>query len=889
MSNANVDNYAKAVEDAFIQNTEKIMAMMENFHPSMIEEYNALKKSVLESAVNLIKLGANYHICGESVILDVNGQNYEIELKDLKSVTGDDYDLLFYEEPETPVDVPVQATEHKTSDDGFYSETVYQGEDTDNYEDLHFPMDDEDTELVDDGMYKSIRLAIRDGLKPYAKAIQKIDNDMKSMRANTMTGMLMARVYILEKERDEAMQEKKNIEEKIREVDARYKAEIAQMGEQNEQSQQEVAMCYEEIDRLEKQAKGLAGVEDRLHDLQKEKTSLEGQVANLSIKVKDLNYEIEKLRASSESILDNLRREQEMRRNEEEVHRAVCADYQQKISDAENANKTLLEEKQSLEQDRDAMAVKYEEKISSLQDENARLVQNEEEQAKNAESKAASLQQEKEAALYELRKNLAKEKEEEFQVLREKMEIKKQAELETQRTELEEQKKIAVENAIARATAQASADEKDRADIRIRELERAVRNAESTAQASADEKDRANNRINELEQAVQRANEDARRANESAEESKRRAKEDENRLDGLVSTLRDEKQKLQDEYDRFRDEADEKVRKLQKEADNAKNSRKDVDEKTKKLDEANKQIRDLQTEKSNLKKQMEKLKAEKLDLESQISDIPALKKAAIAAKKEKEDFTIQVNGQIEELTKLAYFDSKTETLNLNAFNRDMHNINKDTTILAMIGIDGMRQINAQNGRGAGDMLIHFVAGQLVSVFSIDCVYRILGDQFVVLVQDAGYRKVTDKLQVFQKTMAEQFAMVSFGVADGNRCRDAQEMIDRAESEMMKHKRSNTPVVDDTSQGVPIQDADDEEEEDDDIPARVTPVVVDDDEDDDDDDRPTMVISNVDDDDDDDDVSMSAAVIDDDDDDDDDMEEENQDEWIAQYTSTHGGI
>ena len=73
-----------------------------------------------------------------------------------------------------------------------------------------------------------------------------------------------------------------------------------------------------------------------------------------------------------------------------------------------------------------------------------------------------------------------------------------------------------------------------------------------------------------------------------------------------------------------------------------------------------------------------------------------------------------MNGQLEELRKLAFFDSKTETWNLNAFNRDLHTIQRENTILVMLGINGMRQVNATLGRNGGDQLISFVAKKLLS-------------------------------------------------------------------------------------------------------------------------------------------------------------------------------
>ena len=334
----------------------------------------------------------------------------------------------------------------------------------------------------------------------------------------------------------------------------------------------------------------------------------------------------------------------------------------------------------------------------------------------------------------------------------------------------------------------------------IEEKDRRIRSLEAEKERnSGDINDIADEIRRDIERETATKNQQAiREAVEQAEKQlkERLSKENENHTHKLVEQLnncKNEKTRLSDEFEQYKKDVEKKHKDSEDEL---------VKEKDKKLEEANKQVKSFQIENENLKKRLDMLSSEKKGMES---DAEILRKAAEAAKDEQEQFRISVNGQLEELRKLAFFDSKTETWNLNAFNRDLHTIQRENTILVMLGINGMRQVNG------GDQLISFVAKKLVEEFSIDNVYRILGDQFVVLFYNDTYKNVSQLMSDLQKELANLSAYISYGIADGKRSKSIQEMIKWAENYMMKSKRVE-PEVEEPESNVEYSDADDEEEE-----------------------------------------------------------------------------
>lgn len=140
-----------------------------------------------------------------------------------------------------------------------------------------------------------------------------------------------------------------------------------------------------------------------------------------------------------------------------------------------------------------------------------------------------------------------------------------------------------------------------------------------------------------------------------------------------------------------------------------------------------------------------------------------------------------------ELFKLAYTDVKTGTKNTNAFNRDFRVLQKDGISLIMVGICGMKEINNNFGRGTGDKIISQVAQSLMSAFSSESVYRIIGDQFAILHDSMNSEELVLSVK---KSLNEESVHIVYGIANGSECANSMEMLSVAESDMKNAKNAD---------------------------------------------------------------------------------------------------
>lgn len=216
------------------------------------------------------------------------------------------------------------------------------------------------------------------------------------------------------------------------------------------------------------------------------------------------------------------------------------------------------------------------------------------------------------------------------------------------------------------------------------------------------------------------------------------------------------------------------------------NQKKRAEESSKRFEESEKALKNSKTEKDSLKNSLEDVRKEKDRLSNELNE---LKKGD----QEKVAFYKNMEKELAELKRLAYEDEKAGTANLNAFNRDFPNVAKNETILAMVSISGMKMINLSYGRETGDSIILKVADDLIKAFGKKNVYRIMGDQFVILAKNTNYDNVYSKLADIYNTLAVQSISIGFGIAIGNNCGELGQMISVAETGMNQMKAGGVAV------------------------------------------------------------------------------------------------
>ena len=107
---------------------------------------------------------------------------------------------------------------------------------------------------------------------------------------------------------------------------------------------------------------------------------------------------------------------------------------------------------------------------------------------------------------------------------------------------------------------------------------------------------------------------------------------------------------------------------------------------------------------------------------------------------------------------------------------------------AYIDLNGLKQINDNQGHEAGDTFIRTAAKVLSGTFPENS-YRIGGDEFVVMTADLGEADFQDKITRLQKEMQENQVSISIGFLWKESCSDLEEMMKEADHRMYEAKKA----------------------------------------------------------------------------------------------------
>ena len=141
------------------------------------------------------------------------------------------------------------------------------------------------------------------------------------------------------------------------------------------------------------------------------------------------------------------------------------------------------------------------------------------------------------------------------------------------------------------------------------------------------------------------------------------------------------------------------------------------------------------------------------------------------------------------LIEVSYTDALTKLKNRRAYEDYFEQESSQTNVgVVFCDINGLKYANDNFGHKAGDKLIKDFADILTSHFRFDNIYRISGDEFVIIMPDISeeiYIKRTDDLR---KTLASQEQPIaSMGIGYG-KSGDLINIIKQAENEMYVNKR-----------------------------------------------------------------------------------------------------
>lgn len=134
-------------------------------------------------------------------------------------------------------------------------------------------------------------------------------------------------------------------------------------------------------------------------------------------------------------------------------------------------------------------------------------------------------------------------------------------------------------------------------------------------------------------------------------------------------------------------------------------------------------------------------------------------------------------------------DALTLLYNRNTFNDDVERIRKETdgsVTCLYVDANGLHEINNALGHQKGDDMLCCVADTLKSFFPDDRVYRIGGDEYVMLSRHLTCEEVAAKAKEVNKKLSQLNYAISVGVESGTGA-DISKIVDNAEQAMRKNK------------------------------------------------------------------------------------------------------
>lgn len=144
-------------------------------------------------------------------------------------------------------------------------------------------------------------------------------------------------------------------------------------------------------------------------------------------------------------------------------------------------------------------------------------------------------------------------------------------------------------------------------------------------------------------------------------------------------------------------------------------------------------------------------------------------------------------AEVERLDEAAHTDSLTGLLNHRAMERDLEAEGTRPRVMAMLDVVGLKPVNDRRGHLAGDALLQGVAAALrEEVAASGRAYRIGGDEFAIVLPDAGEDVVRDAVEAIRARVTERHpAGIRAGVATGT---DGAMLRERASSALLRARR-----------------------------------------------------------------------------------------------------
>lgn len=144
----------------------------------------------------------------------------------------------------------------------------------------------------------------------------------------------------------------------------------------------------------------------------------------------------------------------------------------------------------------------------------------------------------------------------------------------------------------------------------------------------------------------------------------------------------------------------------------------------------------------------------------------------------------------EKLKVMAKYDALTGVLNRNSYHERIDKLTENGVSLTCVFIDvnGLHEINNHLGHQAGDKMLQEIANSMLEFFSDKDVYRIGGDEFVILCDNLEIQIIKDKIQIIRDRLKQSGYEISIGISSAASENCINDLINTAEERMYSDKR-----------------------------------------------------------------------------------------------------
>ena len=146
---------------------------------------------------------------------------------------------------------------------------------------------------------------------------------------------------------------------------------------------------------------------------------------------------------------------------------------------------------------------------------------------------------------------------------------------------------------------------------------------------------------------------------------------------------------------------------------------------------------------------------------------------------------------LNQLTELSSIDLLTGLSNRNRLNAYMNEIIESCdapTCLIFLDINGLKKVNDIEGHIAGDNLIKRAAASLKAVFKGKEIFRVGGDEFVVILRNADEKQINKYIDDIHQKSEKHNVSFAVGYATTNSSREIEKILKEADANMYNDKR-----------------------------------------------------------------------------------------------------